>query len=270
MESRHIHMAGLAFYEHHGFTSAAALSFWGVLTTVPFVLFFSGLLGLLTQWLGGGAPDALVSEMVAGLRQFLPRLDVEVARYLERVIAEGQTLSLAAVPLFLLMSSALLGTLETALGAIFHPTQKRTVTRSTLLGMAFVVALLFALVATVLAVTVLGRISGSLGQTVSDVLDLPFLTPIVIICLGIAAFVVLVRIFALVRVAWGDCLWGGLLFGVFWTLARLVFAWYLDTLASYDLVYGSFAVFVVVILWLYYTAALFLYSAEWVKVRRAL
>ena len=267
-EARFAYRAGSDFYEHHNFTSAAAVAFWGMLTVIPFVLLLSGLFGVFVDWLGGPDQAALVSEIVTSLRRFFPRLDPEVARYLEKLIADGSTLSLGSIPLFLIMSSALLGTLEHAIGCIYHPKQKRTVARSTLLSMIFVVALLFLLVAAALAGMTLARLSGPFGAAIQDLIDNPFLTPVAAAGLAVLCFSTLVRSFAIVRIPKRELALGGIVFAVFWVLARIGFSLYLETIAAYDLVYGSLAMLVVLLIWLYYTAVLFLYAAEWVQVRR--
>lgn len=82
-------------------------------------------------------------------------------------------------------------------------------------------------------------------------------------------FVVLVHGFALVPIPIRLLAAGGLLFGLLWLAARLLFSAYLDTLARYDVVYGSFAALAVVLVWSYYSAAIFLFAAESVQVWRS-
>src|SRR5438874_9787804 len=82
----------------------------------------------------------------------------------------------------------------------------------------------------------------------------------VLVCTGV--FVLLVRWFALERIRYPLLAAGGLVFGLLWLLARLLFTVYLNTIAPYGWVYGSFATVVVVLLWAYYSMIIFLFSAE--------
>jgi membrane protein len=260
--------AGLSFYRNHGFTSGAALGFWGLLALIPFVLFASGLFGLLVDYVGGADDAALMRQILTGLQRFFPRLDPEAARYLEDVFARRETLSLAASPLFLLMCAALLGTLEGALAVVLHPGRKRSIGRSAWVTLLFVVILLCGVVAFVMAGSTLAQLAGDSARWFSDFMGHPASTWSLGVAIGATLFAVLVRTFALERIPWTDLARGGLFFGLFWLAARLGFGWYLDVVAAYDLLYGSLAVLVVLILWMYYTAVLFLFAAEWMAARR--
>jgi membrane protein len=61
---------------------------------------------------------------------------------------------------------------------------------------------------------------------------------------------------------------GGGLFVVLWYAARALSHWYLSSVASTSVIYGSLATLVVLVLWIYYSSCVFLLSAEFVKVLR--
>lgn len=254
--------------KHAGFTSAAALGFWGLLTTIPFLLFVSGLFGFLVSLVAGADDNALRTQLADGLRQFFPRLDAELAKYLLSIVDKRNTLSIAALPLFLVMSASLLGTLQTAIGGIFHPTRKRTVARTTLVSLVLLTSLFFSVVALVLAGSALGALGGENFRWLDAVLDSAWTTWLMGLGLGTSLFAVLVRWLALERLPWRPLFAGGVFFSAFWVIARFIFGFYLDSIAVYDLLYGSLTAFVVLLVWLYYTALLFLFAAEWVAIRR--
>jgi membrane protein len=259
----------VAFQEHHGLDRAAALAFWALLSFLPFLLMFAGLFGLLVDLIGGANPSALLEEVVSGLRRVFPGLDASILRTLEALVTEHGTLSAAGIPLFLLTSLGFYATLENSFGRIFHPSESRTLARSKVVALAFLLLLLAALLCGALAWILLARLADFPGTLEELVLRSPAasLTLGVVVCA--AVFVVLVRWFALVPIPIRLLAAGGLLFGLLWLAARLLFSVYLDTLARYDVVYGSFAALAVVLVWSYYSAAIFLFAAESVQVWRS-
>jgi membrane protein len=258
-----------AFYEHQGFDLAAALAFWALLNFIPFVIIFAGLFGVLMDLIGGADRSALVAEVMAGLREFLPRVDDSVARYLEALIGKGEAISLAGLPLFLLTSSAFYSTLENAVARIFHPDRSRSIARSKLVTLSFLTSLLVALVALGLAWLALVRLGGVRGAITAKVVSSPMASMAVGVLLCTLIFVVTVRSFAVDRIPYRLLLLGGLAFGLLWLAARLLFSVYLETIAPYDVVYGSFATLAVILIWAYYTGVIYLFAAEWVQLWRS-
>jgi membrane protein len=261
--------SAVAFYEHQGFDLAAALAFWALLSFIPFVIMFAGLFGVLMDLFGGPDRLALVPEVMAGLREFLPRVDDSVARYLETLVGKGEAISLAGLPLFLLTSSAFYSTLENAVARIFHPDRSRSIARSKLVTLSFVTLLLVALAALGLAWLALVRLGGVKGALTARILSHPVASLVVGVLLCTLIFVVTVRIFAVDRIPYRLLLLGGLVFGLLWLAARLLFSVYLESIAPYDLVYGSFATLAVILLWAYYTGVIYLFAAEWVQLWRS-
>jgi membrane protein len=259
---RAIWEAGVGFYHHDGFDRASALAFWILLAFIPFLLIFTGLFGLIVSLLGGPGQQELVDSVVNWLREVFPKLDVQVTQYVQSVVAEKGTLSLTGIPLFLLTSSALYGTLETALEHIFHPGRSRSIARSKLMILGFVSSLMLILLALAIAGMAVARLGG-FGTAVADFL-LNSRAGLVLLSMVVPAivFVVMVRFFTLEHIP-RRLLWaGGLVFGLLWLLARVLFSAYLGTIAPYHWVYGSFATIVVVLLWIYYSSVIFLYAAE--------
>ncbi len=80
--------------------------------------------------------------------------------------------------------------------------------------------------------------------------------------LDIVIFALLFRYVPSRYVAW-DAVWAASLFGAIgWELARAGFAWYLANLANYQFVYGGIATVIVLLIWAYLTASIFIFSAE--------
>ena len=85
---------------------------------------------------------------------------------------------------------------------------------------------------------------------------------IVPLSLSVAIFAFLYRFIPRRRVRW-DAIWVAAFFGgAAWEIAKRAFAWYLDNIATYSLVYGSVAILIVLMLWVYLTGIIILLGGE--------
>jgi membrane protein len=60
----------------------------------------------------------------------------------------------------------------------------------------------------------------------------------------------------------GAAVIGGLFGATLWEIAKHLFAWYIETVAHYNLIYGSLGTLVIGLIWVQYSASLLLLSAE--------
>jgi membrane protein len=63
-------------------------------------------------------------------------------------------------------------------------------------------------------------------------------------------------------VQWRDVWLGGLIAGLIWEVGTRIFAWYLGSFASYNVIYGSVGTIIGFLLWSYLSAQIFLLGAE--------
>jgi membrane protein len=75
-------------------------------------------------------------------------------------------------------------------------------------------------------------------------------------------FIILYRIIPKNGVTWRDVWLGGLVAGLVWEAARRLYAWYLASVASYNLIYGSVGAIIGFLLWAYLSAMILLLGAE--------
>ncbi len=64
-----------------------------------------------------------------------------------------------------------------------------------------------------------------------------------------------------VRPGWREAFTGGLFLALLWELAKHVFSSYVQNLTVYGRMYGSLLAVVLFLLWMYYSAAIFLFGA---------
>ena len=59
-----------------------------------------------------------------------------------------------------------------------------------------------------------------------------------------------------------DALFGAVFTAVAWEIAKLIFTFYITQMVDYSRVFGSLSTLVVIFLWIYYSAYIFLFGAE--------
>ena len=80
----------------------------------------------------------------------------------------------------------------------------------------------------------------------------------------LSAFTLSLRVFPHAHITWRDAFTGGCIGAGLWEIGRRFFLWYLANLAQFYVVYGSLGALVAVMVWIYMSASIFLYAAEFI------
>lgn len=81
------------------------------------------------------------------------------------------------------------------------------------------------------------------------------------LAIDIALFVLLYRVLPNTRVSWRSALFGGVVIGFLWEVAKKVFAIYLAHFGNFNKLYGAFGGLVLLITWIYYSCVILLAGA---------
>jgi membrane protein len=242
-------------FRKHGPRESAALSYYAIFSLFPLLLLLIVVVG---STLGPAAAANQINDL---LRLFLPS---SAADFLQESIAatleQRGSFGLVAGITLLWSSLGFFSNLSGALSRTFRDPKGYNTWSSRLMGLGMMVALgvlIGASVATTLVFNVLDllvfyRRNSWIG---TGALIVP-------LSLSVAIFAFLYRFIPRRRVRW-DAIWiAGFMGGSSWEVAKRGFAWYLDNLASYSLVYGSVATLIVLMLWVYLTGLIILLGAE--------
>lgn len=243
---------------------AATIAYYALLSIFPLVL---GATALATFFLDRQDVQAAIAET---LRAYLPAVAVEaVSRHIEEAVGARGTVGVAAIVLFLWSSSAVAGAARHSLNRVWGIGQERPFWRRKLLEIATTLlfgAILAASLSASLALSLVERFApvgvpevlrtihaaGALGAVLS--VGLPF-----------CVFVLAYRLLPNHRVPW-KWLWrGALVATLLFEGARRIVFWSVEIFARYHLVYGSLAGVIVLLLWIYVVAAIFLFGAQIVR-----
>jgi len=250
------------FHENDLFTSAAAMSYFGLMTLFPALLL---LLVLSNRITGGNQMIQHIVDVYPGSSQFLH----DTIRSLSN-ISTGIIITCAVIVLW--AGSWVFAVVERALNRVWGTTHRTFVHgRLLTLGMIGIVGLL--LVVSVFGTSVLvylqevaGRMSPRqleryrLLSTVGSVFwqTVFALVSFLVTC---ALFAIVYRFMPNAHVTIRDTIPGAIIGGVLWEAAKYAFAWSLNYF-HYDQVYGSVGAVVAVLTWGYVSSLVLLFGAQ--------
>ncbi len=266
----------------HSAMYAGALTFYAMLSLIPLTVLFASVFGFFMSAGGDVDVGTALDEVVRQLRKVLPYLGASFAEDLRTVVEYRSRLGLVGFVALLWAASEVFRGVEFAMARIFArvdnhstPDHRRTNARSVI-----ITKLLFGAVAGAVVIAyLLLRLVGMLLREVRSTLDLPEwlagllgdplgdgpMGSVVTGCGIIFGFVVVVRVFSPHRVELRFAVMGGFLFLVFFEAAHAVYDVYLHRITNVSGMYGSFATVIVLVLWIYYCAALLLLCCHAVK-----
>jgi membrane protein len=253
---RYLYLSMQRFYLENTFSKAASLAYTTLLSLLPLVALIFGMLASF-------AVSARFVEEVRGVifKQFLPSVAAvdTVIEYLTKVSTVTGSASFGATMLvsFLITAILLLNTIESSLNEIWQVFTPRTIGARI---MTFCTMLLMVPVVIVSSVYFIKHraVTSVLEQT-GAASSFQTLVPFFTDC---AAFFALFFFVPAVKVKKIPCLVGAFFSAFFFLMAKKGFAWYVETFASYDLLYGSISSIPIFLLWLYLAWVIVLFGAE--------
>ena len=242
-----------AAYEDNIPFLASALAFDLVLTAIPFVGLALAVVGYLVQH-QITTHQIDVHEL---LRRFLPEAASfgGVEQALSDVVARRGQLTLVAVPLFLWFSTRLFGGLRAALNEVFDTDERRPWPLAKLLDLAMVLVTGTLLVANAFLSAVGGGKDSFLWRFGSEIGAVAF---------GTVLFYVIFKLLPSRRIYWRTGLVASLFCAVGFEVAKRLYALYVTRFATFDRVASDANAigFLLFLLWIYYTAFVFLLGGE--------
>jgi membrane protein len=242
-------------FTQHGTRESAALSYYAIFSLFPLMILLIIVIG---STLG---PAAAKNQIDGVLQLFVPTGTANfVQDSIAQTLEQRGSFGLVAGITLLWSSLGFFSNLSSALTRTFRDPKGYNTWQSRLYGIALLIAfgaLLTASLATTIVFNLIDLVV--FYQTTSWVTTGALIVPL---SLSVAIFAFLYRFVPRRRVRW-DAIWiAAFLGGSAWEVAKRVFGWYLENLASYSLVYGSVATVIVLMLWVYLSGIIILLGAE--------
>lgn len=249
------------FSAHQGTANAAAIAYYTLFSLFPLTLLFISLGSFV---LDSQEAQERALTVVAG---YFPAAVELVRTNIERVLQLRGTASLIGVLGLIWSASGLFGGLSRAMNRAWNVEQPRPAwaERSLAAGLVLLTAFLFLIslysTPVIELVSSLSRlllsnspVSPSLVRNLSSRI-LPYL-------LTALSFSFFYTVLPSTHIAWVEVLPGALLASFAWQVAQIGFTIYLGTFASYNLLYGSVAAVIALLLWSYISGVIILLGAE--------
>lgn len=252
------------FYEHGVGKNAAALAYYLLFTLFPLLIFLSNILGLL---------DLDVAVIIQVLQQFLPKDIVGlIETYLEYVSqSSSQTLLWFALVFSIWFPMrAVKGLMDDVRLAYHLDNPERPISytiRQFIYTVLFLLVIGLTLALSTLGKRVLIEINILLPESVMPAYNY---------LLGVWQYVRFIPMGLLMLAALGmlyivaldkrqpvRAIWPGIIMAfVLWMVVSIGFSFYVENFANYSVIYGTLGAVIVLLMWLYMTAIIFIMGAE--------
>jgi len=258
-----------SWLDHEGPRLAASLSFYSLLSLAPLVILTIAIASLA---FGRSEAEQVLIDEVHDLIGGAGASTVEVVIEHGKEPRAGGVASLIGIIILLVGASSVFGELQSGLNKIWNvkardDTGLLSLIESRLISFALVLGFGFLLLVSLLFSAALA----AFGRLISAHLSLPTAllaaTNAAVAFAGIFVLITLIlRYVPDVRLRWRDVWQGALATAVLFTIGKALLALYLAKTAVAS-AYGAAGSLIVVILWVYYSAMIFYFGAEFTRVR---
>lgn len=252
------------FSVNDGTNMAASISFYIVLSFIPVLLLSISLVG----FFAGNSPLHF-DQIITKIRIILPFIDERMTGALRKTVAGREAIGGGGIIILLWSANKIFTSSERVLNRIFQIKKKRGYVKSNLIALGLALALGLSLVISVglgIVASLVGNVQFLSGLHVERILDNQFLVFWAPLVLLTVSFSVLVVILPHGKIYFRYALVGGAVFAALFEFAKNLFTFYIMKFSSVNLIYGSLGSIIIIILWVFYSSILFIFSAEFVSV----
>lgn len=253
------------FMDDRGLKLSAALAYYTVFSLAPLLVL---IISLVSIFLGQEAAQGQIFSQINGL------VGNEAAKQIQDMIKNvslsGKTNSALAIGIVTLLIGAtgLFGEIQDSVNMIWRVRAKPEkgwlkLIQDRLLSSSLIVSLGFLLMVSLVINGLVLALSGQLtrflpGLSVYLISGLNFLISTAVITV---LFAVIFKVLPDAKIAWKDVRWGALFTAGLFMIGRYAIGLYIDTTATSS-AYGAAGSLIVILTWIYYTAAILYFGAE--------
>jgi membrane protein len=260
---RRIASTAASWSANNSSTTGAALAFYSAFSLAPLLVIILTLAG----WIVGEqfAYGQVFGQLNALFGPATAKTLMEAVKNSQRT--EGLVSTIVSIVTLIIGATTVLSALESALEKIWHaealvPKGLRGWVRSRLLSLGFVLTLGFLLLISLAVTTGLSNLRKRIATDHTAIVSvLGTFDLVASVAIVAALFALIFRYMPARRTAWKAALTGGLLTALLFDTGRWAVGLYLAH-STQPSAFGAAASFVALLLWLYYTAQIFLFGAE--------
>jgi membrane protein len=240
-----------SFFRNRGLLLAGGVGYNALLSLVPFLALSVSALSVFFD------EDRILATMRSELTELVPQHADTILETAHEFLQDQVTTSIVSVALLLFFSSIAFRMLEEAVAAIFHTSiegARRSVWVSAVLPYVFILLLTIALFAMMLLSYSLDALGQRTVRVFSADRSLEYGMELLLRLANFAGLVLLFtaiyRVVPVVRISLRRALVGGLSAAVLWRLVARFLVWFFTNKSMVNVIYGSLATVVVVLLYL--------------------
>ena len=257
----------LAFIDDEALSRGAAIAFYTVTSIAPILLIVIAIAGLA---FGREAAQGAITAQIAGL------MGQQTAEVLQSAVANasgkssGILATIIGVVAVIATASGVFGEMQSALNAIWKAKPQGSTVSRLVRARAASLGLVAALGFLLLVSLVVSAVLTAFGNYLNSIL--PF-GKVIVEALNVLVSLLLISIlFAAIYkvlpdrpIQWRDVIFGAVVTAVLFTIGKSLIGWYIGSSAVAS-TYGAAGALLVLLLWVYYSAQIFLLGAEFTKV----
>ncbi len=241
---------------------AAAIALYAVLSAIPlFVLTI-----IVAGYIFSSHPQ-IQADIVDAVRGFHPYFSEKILAQLGQIERKRHLLGWLGVLGLIWLSAQIFNSIEAALNITFHSQKKRNfiVSKSMAIAMIPMGWIVGAASVVISYLTMMLRQPAEISRgmdiypsTMSGIL-LGYLVPYVITAIF---FSFVYKVIPTAKIKLTLALAGGAIFAFLMEIAKQFFTWYIANYTRYDVIFGSLEAVVILVIWVFYIALIFLFCAE--------
>lgn len=242
---------------------AAAMAFYSILSAIPLFI----LTIIFAGYFFSSYPN-VSEDIIDAIRGFNPYFSEKLLTQLGQIERKKHLLGWAGLLGLVGLSSMIFNSMETALNIIFRSRKRRNYFISKLLAFSMIpagwiigsVSLIISYAAALLvkqSVEIAEGLNISLGFMSGALLRyvVPYLITVIF-------FYFIYRIIPSNKIRPAVALGGSALFALLMEIAKQLFTWYIANYTRYNVIFGSLGTIVILFIWAFYVALIFLFCAE--------
>ncbi|MGD1119185.1 MAG: YihY/virulence factor BrkB family protein [Dehalococcoidales bacterium] len=235
---------------------AAAVAYYAFLSIFPLVM---GLIAIFGFFL----PSVdLQAKMLNYVGDNIPGATNILNQNIDNIIRMRGTVGVISIVILFWGASAMFGAISLAINRAWDIRQYRRsffIRKASELGMVSGIGILFLL--SLGASAIISVIFRALKLPAADMIIVNISSRLVAFLLILAVFLLLYKLIPNTRTYWRDIWPGALLAAILFEIARTLFIIYINNYANYQLIYGSIASIIVLLVWIYYSAFIMILGA---------
>jgi membrane protein len=257
----------LAFIEDEALSRGAAIAFYTVTSIAPILLIVVAIAGLV---FGRDAAQGAITAQLGGLmgQQTADMLQTAVASAAGK--SSGILATLIGIATVIATASGVFGEMQSALNAIWKAKPEGTTVSRLIRARAASLGLVAALGFLLIVSLVVSAGLTAFGDYLNSILPfgkviLSALNTVVSVALISVLFAAIYKVLPDRHLEWRDVIVGAVVTAILFTIGKSLIGWYIGSSAVAS-TYGAAGALIILLLWVYYSAQIFLLGAEFTKV----